>query len=58
MQRGHPMVAPMRELLFVLVLVVAVVYWILHPDQVQSAVGWFVGQIESVVDWVVGQVHR
>jgi hypothetical protein len=48
----------MRELLFVLVLVVAVVYWFMYPAQVDSAVDWFSWQVHSLVDWLVGQVHR
>ena len=32
----------MRDLLFILMLVVAVIYWMLNPDQVDSAINWVV----------------
>jgi hypothetical protein len=37
----------MRDLLFILLLVFAVIYWMLNPDQVDAA-----------VNWVVSLVHR
>jgi hypothetical protein len=48
----------MREVIFVLILVAAVLYTMMHPDQIQSAIDWLVGQGQSVADWIVGQVHR
>lgn len=40
----------MREILFVLALVVAVVYLVMHPDQVQSMVDWFGSQVQTLLD--------
>jgi hypothetical protein len=40
----------MREILFVLVLVVAVVFLVMHPDLVQSVVDWFGSQVQAVLD--------
>jgi hypothetical protein len=48
----------MRGLLFVLALVVVVVYSIMHPDQIQSAIDWFAAQVQSLVDWLTAQVRR
>ena len=31
---------PMREMLFILALIMAVIYWMMNPDQVDSAVNW------------------
>lgn len=58
MKRGNPWEVPMREVIFVLILVAAVVYWIMHPDQIQSAVDWFAQQVQSAADRLVGQLHR
>jgi hypothetical protein len=30
----------MREMLFILTLITAVIYWIMNPDQVDGAVNW------------------
>jgi hypothetical protein len=34
---------PMRELLFILILVFAAVYWILNPAQIDTAANWAIG---------------
>jgi hypothetical protein len=39
----------MRDVLFVLALVVAVFYWVTHPDQVQSAVDRFGSQVQTLI---------
>jgi hypothetical protein len=48
----------MREVIFVLVLVAVVIYTMMHPDQVQSAIDWFAAQVQSLVDWITGQINR
>jgi hypothetical protein len=48
----------MREMLFVLVLVVAVSYWITHPNQVESSLDGLVGQMRLIADWLKGLAHR
>lgn len=47
----------MREVFFVLVLVAAVVYAMMHPDQVQSVIDWFALQVKSLADWITAQAH-
>lgn len=56
--RGQPIGgSPMREVFFVLVLVAAVVYAMMHPDQVQSVIDWFALQVKSLADWITAQAH-
>jgi hypothetical protein len=55
---GHQLEVPMREVIFVLVLVAVVIYTMMHPDQVQSAIDWFAAQVQSLVDWITGQINR
>jgi hypothetical protein len=43
----------MRELLFILVLVIAIVYWAFYPDQVDSMLGLVAREFQSIKHWVM-----
>jgi len=44
---GERIGTPMRDLIFILMLVFAVIYWMLNP-----------GQVDSAINWMVSLVHR